>query len=300
MTVTRVADGEGDGYSLSLDYGKVALVTNGIDATGKPSQNGEFGYDVANKIEIAPFTLALNPGHAPVANAQSISTDEDTATAVTLSGSDADGDSLTFAVVSGPAHGTLSGSGANLTYTPDPDYNGPDAFTYVANDGTTDSEAANVSLTVQAAGIHIVKFVNGQDADSPTGPHVAAGSTVTFTYVVTNTGNVPLANVAVTDDKLGPITSFTGDTNGDGLLDTTETWTYTADRHRPGRPADQRRHRHRPGRQHRDDGHRRQPGQLLRRRPGHQHRQVRQRPGRRQPDRAARGRRQHGDASPTW
>ena len=227
VTVTRVADGEGDGYSLSLDYGKVALVTNGIDATGKPSQNGEFGYDVANKIEIAPFTLALNPGHAPVANAQSISTDEDTATAVTLSGSDADGDSLTFAVVSGPAHGTLSGSGANLTYTPDPDYNGPDAFTYVANDGTTDSEAANVSLTVQAAGIHIVKFVNGQDADSPTGPHVAAGSTVTFTYVVTNTGNVPLANVVVTDDKLGPITSFTGDTNGNGLLDLTETWTYT-------------------------------------------------------------------------
>ena len=76
--------------------------------------------------------------------------------------------------------------------------------------------------------IQIVKFVNGQDADSATGPHVAAGSTVTFTYVVTNTGGAPVANVAVTDDKLGPITSFTGDTNGDGLLDPTETWTYTA------------------------------------------------------------------------
>src|SRR4029079_3899998 len=75
----------------------------------------------------------------------------------------------------------------------------------------------------------IVKFVNGQDADSPTGPHVPAGGTVTFTYVVTNTGTVPLANVVVTDDKLGPIPGpASGDANGNGLLDPTETWTYTA------------------------------------------------------------------------
>ena len=35
VTVTKVVDGENDGYSLSLDYGKIALVTDGIDATGQ-------------------------------------------------------------------------------------------------------------------------------------------------------------------------------------------------------------------------------------------------------------------------
>ena len=62
VTATKVADGEGDGYSLSLDYSKIALVTNGIGATGQPTPNGAFGYDIANNTEIAPFSLALNPG----------------------------------------------------------------------------------------------------------------------------------------------------------------------------------------------------------------------------------------------
>ena len=97
-----------------------------------------------------------------------------------------------------------------------------------ANTGTTVTDDNPANYFGDAPAINIVKFVNGQDADTPTGPHVAVGSTVTFTYVVTNTGNVPLANVVVSDDKLGPITSFTGDTNSNGLLDLTETWTYTA------------------------------------------------------------------------
>jgi hypothetical protein len=53
--------------------------------------------------------------------------------------------------------------------------------------------------------IDIIKYTNGEDANTPTGPVVAVGSTVTWTYVVTNDGNVDLTNVQVTDDKLGPV-----------------------------------------------------------------------------------------------
>lgn len=54
--------------------------------------------------------------------------------------------------------------------------------------------------------IDIEKATNGEDADTPTGPVVEVGSTVTWTYEVTNTGSVTLTNVAVTDDKIGAVT----------------------------------------------------------------------------------------------
>jgi large repetitive protein len=93
-------------------------------------------------------TVAIVVDSPPVAADQNVTTDEDTAKAITLAATDADGDPLTFAIVSGPAHGTLTGAGAARTYTPDPDYNGPDSFTFKANDGHVDSAPATVSITV--------------------------------------------------------------------------------------------------------------------------------------------------------
>jgi hypothetical protein len=88
------------------------------------------------------------------------------------------------------------------------------------------------------AGVNVVKSTNGQDANTGPGPSLTVGSTATFTYVVTNTGNSPLATVVVRDDNgtTGNTTDdfnamlISGDTNNNGLLETTETWTYRATR----------------------------------------------------------------------
>jgi hypothetical protein len=55
-------------------------------------------------------------------------------------------------------------------------------------------------------GIGIEKSTNGQDADQAPGPEISEGATVTWEYVVTNSGDTDLTNVGVVDDKLGVIT----------------------------------------------------------------------------------------------
>ncbi|MFN8489134.1 MAG: SdrD B-like domain-containing protein [Caldilineaceae bacterium] len=54
--------------------------------------------------------------------------------------------------------------------------------------------------------IHLTKYTNGDDADLPTGPTVGVGSVVTWTYAITNTGNVTLTNITLVDDKEGSVT----------------------------------------------------------------------------------------------
>lgn len=99
----------------------------------------------------ATASIAVNPvNDPPVADAQSVSVDEDTALPISLTASDVDGDPLTWSVVTPPAHGGLSGTAPNLTYLPATNYFGPDSFTFKVNDGQVDSEVATMSITVNS------------------------------------------------------------------------------------------------------------------------------------------------------
>lgn len=81
---------------------------------------------------------------APVATAQSVTMNEDSTKAITLAGTDADDDSLTYTIVTYPNHGTF----ANGIYSPIANYHGADSFTFKANDGKIDSTPATVSIII--------------------------------------------------------------------------------------------------------------------------------------------------------
>ncbi|MGB5592926.1 MAG: SdrD B-like domain-containing protein, partial [Crocosphaera sp.] len=107
-----------------------------------------------------------------------------------------------------------------------------------------DEDAANYVNPTPEPGIDIEKFVNGIDANSPDEyPELTPGDDVTFTYDVTNTGNVAFAaaDVIVTDDNGTPddtsddfnpdqvlVNGFNvGDVNQNNQLDATEIWKYS-------------------------------------------------------------------------
>jgi len=122
------------------------------------------------------------------------------------------------------------------------------------NDGTVDSTNQNPSYTFTTAGTYTVNLTvtnaGGSNSEVKTAyitvsDSAAASMTVTksasvstlldtggeviYTYLVMNTGSPAISSVTLTDDKLGAVTGpASGDTNRNGVLDTGETWTYTA------------------------------------------------------------------------
>lgn len=113
--------------------------------------------------------------------------------------------------------------------------------TATAPDASTISPTAteNVDVIDKATGINLVKSATAPTvASGANNTFTDAGDTIAYTYTVTNTGNVSLGAVAITD--AGPTfdgnalagswvapTYVSGDTDTDNRLDPTETWTYS-------------------------------------------------------------------------
>jgi hypothetical protein len=133
---------------------------------GETTQNGKGKYQV-DRFIIRDIGISTN--QAPTAKAQSVSTNEDVVKAITLEGTDPEGQALTYTIATQPSKGTLSGNAPNLTYTPNKDVNGTDSFTFTVKDGTNTSTPATVSITITA--------VN----DAPTCTAVAAQNLVVGT-----------------------------------------------------------------------------------------------------------------------
>lgn len=151
-------DAEGD----TLDYTIVSSPSKGTLLGTPPNLTYRAGlnqsgsdsftfraFDGVLQSAVVTVSVTITPvNDPPVAAGKSASTNEDTSVVIALSGTDPDGDALVYTIISPPALGSLSGSGANRTYQPAANVSGSDSFTYSVSDGVFESEPATVMLTV--------------------------------------------------------------------------------------------------------------------------------------------------------
>ena len=131
--------------------------TRTIDTTGmtpglhtvrvRVGDNGALGgADTIRRTKTVSATYLVDS--PPVVDDQPIAAEAGVGKAIDLGATDADGDTLTYNTTTPPAHGTLTGTGNNRTYTPDANYAGADSFTVSVNDGFGGTDTATISIQV--------------------------------------------------------------------------------------------------------------------------------------------------------
>jgi hypothetical protein len=188
VLVAADADGDALTYSIMVQpaHGSLSAVT-GADVTYTPATDyvgsdtftfkATDGQADSNAATVS-ITVTAPPNTAPVAQDQSVSTVKNTVKTITFAATDADGDTLTYSIVTQPANGAIGGTPPNVTYTPAAGYTGADSFTFKANDGKADSNVASVSVTVTAPATVLAPSVVGMARTSAETAIVSAGLVV--------------------------------------------------------------------------------------------------------------------------
>ncbi len=153
LTVTAVA-------ATADTHGTVALAGGNVTYTpaGGFAGTASMTYTVCDDgttagqpdPQCADGRLTVVTNLPPQATAQSTATTRDTPTPITFAASDPEGDTLTFAVATQPAHGVVTGTAPDVVYTPAPGFTGSDSFTFTASDSYSTSAPAVVSIDVTA------------------------------------------------------------------------------------------------------------------------------------------------------
>jgi hypothetical protein len=164
----------------------------------------------------------VTTNQVPVANEQSVTAVVDTAKAIKLTGSDAEGHQLTYTIVNQPFHGTLSGVVPNVVYTPNSGYSGKDEFTFKVNDGSLDSEVATISITMNPSEILI-----GEDNFDTAGVYLSKTNSdpknqSTVVWNTVNRDTVAGPNIIDTSVQPGGVVA-TNSTDTDGFLESSKT-----------------------------------------------------------------------------
>jgi hypothetical protein len=139
--------------------GTVVLITIEENQAG---QGIKVGSADSTPLAVNPVPLTVTvesepqpPNNAPTANDQSVSVTKNTPRVITMTGSDPDGDGLTFAITDQPDHGDLGPvtstgpTSAQVTYTPDADFVGSDSFMFSVDDGRGGSDTGTVNINVR-------------------------------------------------------------------------------------------------------------------------------------------------------
>ena len=159
-------DADGDPLTIvsvqSAVNGTVALVGGNIIFTPASNYNGpaSFTYTISDgRGGTSTATVSVNVVAAndpPVAIDDSAGTTlEDTPVLISVSSllgndSDPDGDPITVASVQSGVGGTVSLANGVITFTPNPNFNGPASFTYTISDGNGGFSTATVAINVTA------------------------------------------------------------------------------------------------------------------------------------------------------